>query len=584
MGARVSGRAVAVGGRAGAAGARGASLRGAGPRGEGARRPCVAGSSHAAVRDGTRRPCGRRVGRRPLTPAGDASGAAVARHAAVSPSTRHPARPRVPRRRGAPPRPGGPRGCASPEVTTCSRSPVAGVASACGASAAGPRPRSVRAARRMRRPAARRTPGGEDQRPSGEAHHGAPALGRVAPAARAARPRLRSSRAPPDLSADERHRPLARAPALVAGRRHLGRPRGPSRRRHLAARRATARGGGAGARGPRRRGDAGALAAMMPARERWRLLPTFVGRRGLPRHRDRRGRHGHRRRRPRPRRAARLPARPRPRRLPRREPGLEAPRHLQRALLRRAGAAPRLPGLAPAAGPRRPPPPVGAARPPRAGSSSSRRRRASAARRTSPGLGGWDAVVLWRRHQDGDRAALRLLVEYNLHDAVNLQALAALGYNRIVERLGLPAEPVRVAHRGDWLLDMTPPGPRTRMSPRSAPVALLAAPPRRRPAAGRPQPRDEEGRFLNLDPRETHGFGDLLRWQILDRLDGSKRRAPTAHRCPPWRPTGRGCARHRRGARARASPGSATRASSSSSTGCRCSSTRCWATAWGRPA
>ena len=71
------------------------------------------------------------------------------------------------------------------------------------------------------------------------------------------------------------------------------------------------------------------------------------------------------------------------------------------------------------------------------------------------GLGGWDAVVLWRRHLDGDRAALRTLVEYNLHDAVNLQALAALGYNRIVERLGLPAEPVRVSRRGDWLLDMS---------------------------------------------------------------------------------------------------------------------------------
>ena len=71
------------------------------------------------------------------------------------------------------------------------------------------------------------------------------------------------------------------------------------------------------------------------------------------------------------------------------------------------------------------------------------------------GLGGWDAVILWRRHQDGDHAALRLLVEYNLHDAVNLQALAALGYNRIVERLGLPAEPLAVARRGDWLLDMS---------------------------------------------------------------------------------------------------------------------------------
>lgn len=71
------------------------------------------------------------------------------------------------------------------------------------------------------------------------------------------------------------------------------------------------------------------------------------------------------------------------------------------------------------------------------------------------GLGGWDAVLLWRRHLEGDRAALRLLVEYNLHDAVNLQALAALGYNRIVERLGLPAAPIPVARRGDWLYDMS---------------------------------------------------------------------------------------------------------------------------------
>lgn len=71
------------------------------------------------------------------------------------------------------------------------------------------------------------------------------------------------------------------------------------------------------------------------------------------------------------------------------------------------------------------------------------------------GLGGWDAVLLWRRHLGGDRAALRLLVEYNLHDAVNLQALAALGYNRTVEQLGLPVNPLPVAHRGDWLLDMS---------------------------------------------------------------------------------------------------------------------------------
>jgi len=71
------------------------------------------------------------------------------------------------------------------------------------------------------------------------------------------------------------------------------------------------------------------------------------------------------------------------------------------------------------------------------------------------GLGGWDAVVLWRRHLDGDRTALRLLAEYNLHDAVNLRTLMDLGYNRLVERLGMPAAPLPVSHRGDVLYDVT---------------------------------------------------------------------------------------------------------------------------------
>ena len=40
------------------------------------------------------------------------------------------------------------------------------------------------------------------------------------------------------------------------------------------------------------------------------------------------------------------------------------------------------------------------------------------------------------------------------------------------------------------------------------------------------QPRDDEGRFLNLDPREPHGFGDFLRWQLLGRLTGERRSSP----------------------------------------------------------
>ena len=41
-----------------------------------------------------------------------------------------------------------------------------------------------------------------------------------------------------------------------------------------------------------------------------------------------------------------------------------------------------------------------------------------------------------------------------------------------------------------------------------------------------PQPRDEEGRFVNLDPGERHGFGDFLQWQVVDRISGAKRSTP----------------------------------------------------------
>ncbi|HET9595111.1 MAG TPA: ribonuclease H-like domain-containing protein, partial [Anaeromyxobacteraceae bacterium] len=71
------------------------------------------------------------------------------------------------------------------------------------------------------------------------------------------------------------------------------------------------------------------------------------------------------------------------------------------------------------------------------------------------GLDGNGAVSLWRRHVDGEPGALRLLAEYNLYDAVNLKALAALGYNRMVERLALPAEPLPRWERGDVLYDLS---------------------------------------------------------------------------------------------------------------------------------
>ena len=71
------------------------------------------------------------------------------------------------------------------------------------------------------------------------------------------------------------------------------------------------------------------------------------------------------------------------------------------------------------------------------------------------GLSGLDAVRLWRRHLSGDREALRLFAEYNLYDAVNLRTLMALGYNRLLARLRLPAAPVPVSWRGDVLYDLT---------------------------------------------------------------------------------------------------------------------------------
>lgn len=71
------------------------------------------------------------------------------------------------------------------------------------------------------------------------------------------------------------------------------------------------------------------------------------------------------------------------------------------------------------------------------------------------GLGGWDAVLLWRRHLDGDPEALPRLVEYNLYDAVNLRTLMAMAYNRLVERLAMPAPPVTVRHRGEVLYDLS---------------------------------------------------------------------------------------------------------------------------------
>lgn len=71
------------------------------------------------------------------------------------------------------------------------------------------------------------------------------------------------------------------------------------------------------------------------------------------------------------------------------------------------------------------------------------------------GLAGGDAVRLWEAHLAGDREALRRLVEYNAYDVLSLPTLAALGYNRMLERHRMPAPALPVPQRGDVLYDVT---------------------------------------------------------------------------------------------------------------------------------
>ena len=72
------------------------------------------------------------------------------------------------------------------------------------------------------------------------------------------------------------------------------------------------------------------------------------------------------------------------------------------------------------------------------------------------GVGGWDAVFLWRTWvATDDVAALRFLVEYNLYDTFQLRALADLAYNRAVELLAFDGERIPVWERGDLLYDVS---------------------------------------------------------------------------------------------------------------------------------
>ncbi len=71
------------------------------------------------------------------------------------------------------------------------------------------------------------------------------------------------------------------------------------------------------------------------------------------------------------------------------------------------------------------------------------------------GLDGQVVSWMWRHGQRGNGKALRLFVEYNLYDTVNLRPLMAMAYNRLAAATGLPCRPLPVHERGDVLYDIS---------------------------------------------------------------------------------------------------------------------------------
>lgn len=62
--------------------------------------------------------------------------------------------------------------------------------------------------------------------------------------------------------------------------------------------------------------------------------------------------------------------------------------------------------------------------------------------RSTQGMSGWDAMRLWERYEnEGDRAALNVLLEYNREDVMNLMQL-----ERIVVGVGLELEKRATGH------------------------------------------------------------------------------------------------------------------------------------------
>lgn len=54
------------------------------------------------------------------------------------------------------------------------------------------------------------------------------------------------------------------------------------------------------------------------------------------------------------------------------------------------------------------------------------------------GMSGYEAVLLWRAHMEGEEGALETLVGYNREDTVNLHTLAWIIYEKLREAAGLP--------------------------------------------------------------------------------------------------------------------------------------------------
>ncbi|MDD5510362.1 MAG: ribonuclease H-like domain-containing protein [Dehalococcoidales bacterium] len=57
-------------------------------------------------------------------------------------------------------------------------------------------------------------------------------------------------------------------------------------------------------------------------------------------------------------------------------------------------------------------------------------------------IDGFMAVLLWREHERGNRAALSTLIRYNLEDVVNLQYLSDIVYNTSIARLPVLVDPL----------------------------------------------------------------------------------------------------------------------------------------------